>query len=135
MKYLISAANRWEFWETYILKNSEGTAIELEFCCKYGSVILDVPEDYIIGESFDSDDFDDEAYQIEDTGDESLEDWDVVGLSDEDAQALRTKLEEQYDPESDEYYGFREFLELNGWEFDTYSIRIPSIVAEPYDDE
>lgn len=135
MKYRVSTANRWEFWETYTLRNATGATIDLEFCCKYGSVIVDVPENYVFDDTFNSEDFDNDTYQIEETGDESLEDWDIYGPSDEEAQALRQELEEKYDPESDDYYDFREYLENSGWEFEDYAIQIPSVIVEPYENE
>ncbi len=135
MKYRVSAAERWSFWETYSVKNANDVVIELEICCKYGSVIVDVPEGYEFEETFNSEDFDNDEFQIEETGDESLEGWDIFGLPDEEEQKLREELEAHYDPESDDYYDFREYLELNGWEFTDYSISISAIEVEPYTDE
>lgn len=136
MKYRVSPEDRWSFWENYTVKNADGVVIDLEFCCKYGSVIVDVPDDFEFEEEFNSEEFPEGSYEIEETGDENLEDWDIFGIDDEEEeQKLREELEEQYDPESDDYYDFREYLELNGWEFESYRIFIPKITIEPYEDE
>lgn len=129
MKYRVSSAERWGFWEIYSLVKND-VVIDLEFSCKTGSVIVDADQGHDFGDEFDSEDY--KSNEIEDTGDEELVDWDIFGLSDEEEAALREELDAGYDSDSEDYYDFREYLEFIGWEFQNYKIRIPAITVEEY---
>ena len=115
MKYRVYASDRWTFNETYKMFKGDVKA-DLEYNMKSGSVIVDVEEGYDFGEEFDSRDF--QEYEIEDTGDENLEEVDVYCEDEEEAERIYNELMEGYDEDSDEYFDFREYLETLGWEYD-----------------
>jgi len=129
MKYRLSTAERWGFWETYTLAKND-VVIDLEFSCKTGSVIVDADQGHDFGDEFQSDDY--KSMEIEETGDEELVEWDIFGLSDEDEAELREELDGGYDSDSEEYYDFREYLEFIGWEFQNHTVHIPVFTVEEY---
>lgn len=130
MKYRISASERWSFYETYKL-SKDGVNIDLEYKMKWGSVIVDLDDPSDLDGEFASYRFNDDVWEIEDTGDESLEDWDVYA---EDGERIRQELEDGYDEDSDEYYDFREYLEYNGWEYNAHEVFIPDIEVEVFEE-
>lgn len=132
MKYRVYASDRWTFNETYKMYKGDVKA-DLEYNVKYGSVIVDVDEDYDFGEEFDSRDF--EACEVRgQSGDENLEEVDVYCEDEEEAERIYRELMEGYDEDSDEYFDFREYLETLGWEFYDFDIYISSIGVEEYEE-
>ena len=117
--YIVSAGNRWRFWETAILEKDD-VRISLEYNVKWGNVQVEVSDDFKFGEDFESSDFDD--WIILDTGDEEFEKIEVLkGEVDTD-----TLLEYN----EDEYFDLRESLEDNGWEYVETEVYIDSIIVE-----
>lgn len=131
MKYRVYANERWTFNETYKMFKGDVKA-DLEYNMKSGSVIVDVEEGYDFGEEFDSRDF--AEYEIEDTGDENLEEVDVYCDDEEEAERIYNELMDGYDEDSDEYYDFREYLETLGWEIHDVDVYISSIGVEEYEE-
>lgn len=129
MKYRVSAYERWSFGEDYYLKKDDMTLC-LELTCKWGSVIVDVKEGHDFGEEFYSTDY--ENYEIEDTGDESLDGYFIVSdnMSEEEADTAVDKLYEQFEEANDDYFDFRDYLECNGWEYSHHEVNIPDIEVE-----
>lgn len=117
--YIVSAGNRWRFWETAILEKDD-VRISLEYNVKWGNVQVEASDDFKFGEDFESSDFDD--WIILDTGDEEFEKIEVLkGEVDTD-----TLLEYN----EDEYFDLRESLEDNGWEYVETEVYIDSIIVE-----
>jgi hypothetical protein len=125
MKYVLYSNERWGFHEDYVLKKGIATLV-LCFSMKSGTISVDVPEEYQFGDEFDSRDFEYD-YQIEDTGEEILEDFEIYCEDDLIAQEIQITLDEQYDPNLDDYYDFREWLESNGWEYATHNVYISDL--------
>jgi hypothetical protein len=131
MKYRVYASERWTFNQIYKMFKGDVKA-DLEYNMKSGSVIVDVEEGYDFGDEFDSRDFED--YEIEDTGDENLEEFDVYCDDEEEAERIYNELMEGYDEDSDEYWDFREYLEQLGWDFYDSDVYISSIGVEEYEE-
>lgn len=125
MKYVLYSNERWGFHEDYVLTKGIATLV-LSFSMKSGTISVDVPEEYQFGDEFDSRDFEYD-YQIEDTGEEILEDFEIYCEDDLIAQEIQITLDEQYDPNLDDYYDFREWLESNGWEYATHNVYISDL--------
>lgn len=133
MKYRVYASDRWAFNETYRLSKDDVT-ISLEFNMKSGSVIVEAPEGYDFGEEFDSRDFAESDVNIEETGDENLEDWEVYADDEETVGRVNQEIEEEYDEESDDYFDFRDYLEQQGWEYVSHDVYISEIGVEEYEE-
>ena len=124
MKYYISAAERWRFWEKAILEK-DNIKIALEYNVKWGTVEADVPDNFKFSGEFDSEDFDD--WSIVDTGDEEFEHFEMLQGDIFDAPDL--------DFNEEEYFDLRESLEDNGWEYVETKVYIDNIIVEESENE
>jgi|TARA_Y100000389_G_scaffold19210_1_gene16663 hypothetical protein len=124
MKYYVSAAERWRFWETAILEKGD-IKISLEYNVKWGTVEVEVPDDFKFDEDFNSEDFDD--WSITDTGDEEFEQFEMLQGDVFDAPDL--------DFNEEEYFDLRESLEDNGWEYVETKVYIDNIIVEESENE
>lgn len=124
MKYYVSAAERWMFWETSIYEK-DNQQLTVEYSCKWGTVVVDVPDDHEFDEDFESIDYDD--WYILDSGDEHLEN---ICLDGEDAAEIVD------DMDRDQYFDEREYLEEElGWEYVESTVYISKIIVEKTDED
>jgi len=123
MKYYVSAADRWTFWETSIYEK-DNQQLTVEYSCKWGTVVVDVPDDHEFDEDFESIDYDD--WYILDSGDEQLE---SINLDGKDAEHIVD------DMDRDVYFDEREYLEEElGWEYVESTVYITKIIVEKADE-
>ena len=123
MKYYVSAAERWMFWETSIYEK-DSQQLTVEYSCKWGTVVVDVPEDHKFDIDFESIDYDD--WYILDSGDEQLESISLDGMG---AAHIVD------DMDRDEYFDEREYLEEElGWEYVESTVYITKIIVEKADE-
>lgn len=124
MKYYVSAADRWTFWETSIYEK-DNQQLTVEYSCKWGTVLADVPDDHEFDEDFESIDYDD--WYIVDSGDEQLE---SINLDGKDAEHIVDDIDR------DVYFDEREYLEEElGWEYVESTVYIAKIIVEKVDEE
>ena len=123
MKYYVSAADRWTFWETSIYEK-DNQQLTVEYSCKWGTVVVDVPDNHEFDEDFESIDYDD--WYILDSGDEQLE---SINLDGKDAEHIVD------DMDRDVYFDEREYLEEElGWEYVESTVYITKIIVEKADE-
>lgn len=117
-EYSIMTTDRWTFHEVHTYKK-DNVILELTNCCKYATIRLKIYEDDELPvEEFDSDNYTKEdQFYIEETGDTEFVDIDVFSEAEADHSEIYDWMDNEYDPESDEYWDRQEFIESNGWEY------------------
>ena len=117
-EYSVSSNEKWTFYATHTYKKDD-VYIDLTLCCKYGIINLQIDEDDSLPtEFFNSENYTKEnQFQVEDTGEEEFHEIEVYSSDGSDHDDVYDWFENEYDPNSEDYFGHMEFLEDNNWEY------------------